>query len=197
MGFFRHSYRVIIFGLSCFFLSSAALAGQWELPQLMELMAQVPASRASFTEKKYLAMLNAPLVLSGNLTYVRPARIEKQVLVPYEERFVVDGDTLTLENRAKGQKRVLALQSNPVAWAFVESMRATMAGDAATLRRFYQARLEGGRRQWLLSLEPRDSQMAGYVQTIKIGGAENRITSIEIQEAGGDRSVMTVTGDTP
>ncbi|HVS26598.1 MAG TPA: LolA-related protein [Burkholderiales bacterium] len=174
------------------FLSQAASAGQadWDLPQLMQSMAQVESSRARFTEEKHLAILTAPLTSSGTLAYSRPGFIEKQVLAPYEERMTADGDVLMIEK--KGERRSLALQNYPIAWAFVESIRATLAGDLALLQRFYRIALEGGRQEWRLTLEPLDAQMARYVQTIKIGGAENCIQSVEILETGGDRSVMAI-----
>ena len=93
----------------------------WDLSQLMSLMAQVPTIRANFIEKKYMAVLTSPLTLSGTLFYSRPGYLEKHVLLPYEERFLVDGDNLTLENKSKSQKRTLALKNYPVAWAFVGS----------------------------------------------------------------------------
>lgn len=159
----------------------------------MQRMAETPASRARFTEKKYSSLTKTPLVSSGTLSYTRPDRIAKQVQAPQEESLSVDGDVLTIENKSKNQRHSLTLQSYPVIWAFVESLRATLSGNLSSLQRFYKIRLDGGQQSWLLWLEPTDAQMAGYVQSILIRGADNRIASIEIHEAGGDRSVMAIT----
>lgn len=163
----------------------------WDVPQLMERMAQVPSSTANFTETRYLAVLTEPLELSGTLAYSRPGRIEKHVLIPYDERMVVDRDNFTLEK--DGKTRSFALQSHPVAWAFVESIRATLAGDMALLQRFYRTVLQGSKQAWWLTLEPQDAQTAGYVQLITISGSDNRVNKVEILEANGDKSVMTIT----
>ena len=48
---------------------------------------------------------------------------------------MVDGDKLTLENRAR-QRRTFALQDYPVLWGFVESIRATLGGDIGSARAF-------------------------------------------------------------
>lgn len=176
------------------FFALAARADEpalWDLPQLMARMAQVESSQASFSEKKYLAVLTVPLELSGTLSYVRPGRLEKRVLEPYAERVEVDGDTLLVEK--KNKRRSLALQNHPVIWAFVESMRATLAGDLPALQRFYRTRFTGGRENWLLVLEPLESGMAGYVERIAIEGEEQHVRRVEIVEAGGDRSVMSIT----
>jgi hypothetical protein len=80
-------------------------------------------------------------------------------------------------------------------WAFVESFRSTLAGDLATLKRFYRVRLEGNETQWQLELKPTEPNMQAIVTEIRIGGSRNRISSIEVTESQGNRSVMTITGD--
>lgn len=164
----------------------------WRLPDLMALMAQVPAAQEAFTERKYMDVLVEPIVLTGDLSYRRPDRIERHVRRPYEERLIVEGDRLTVET-LDGQKH-LALHRHPVIWGFVESIRSTLTGDEATLRRIYDVRLEGDRRRWTLTLTPRDKKLADYVTSIKIGGAGHRIFRVETREADGDRSVMTIHG---
>jgi outer membrane lipoprotein-sorting protein len=165
----------------------------WDLAQLMTAMAGVKETRDTFTESKAMAVLTAPLELSGTLAYMRPNHIEKHVRTPYEEHLVVEGEMLTLTNK-DGQKRI-ALRKYPMIRAFVESIRATLAGDAGALRRFYHVTLAGERRQWVLTLKPLEPQLAEYVRFIKVAGMENRLTRIDIQEAGGDSSVMMIQGD--
>lgn len=165
-------------------------ASDWKIDDLMALMAKVPSTEAPYTERKYLAILKEPLLLSGTLSYSRPDRIEKRVLKPYVERFAVDGDTVTFENQTK--KRSFALRSNPVIWAFVESIRATLAGDRKALQRFYRTDLRGTREQWTLNLDPLDAQMAEQVSTIQLSGSGNRVSEVIVYEPGGDKSVMEI-----
>ena len=161
-----------------------------DVPQLMELMAQVTSRQDTFTETKTVSMLTQPLVLKGTLSYARPDRVEKHVLTPYEEHVVVQGDQLTLANR-EGTKRV-GVKSHPLIWSFIEAIRASLAGDVATLRRFYHVKLEGTREQWILTLRPLDQQAAEYLTSIRLNGDRNRLTAVEIQETGGDHSVMKI-----
>lgn len=169
-----------------------AVAQDFALTDLMTLMAEVPSTTSRFTEKKYLAILKEPLTLTGTLTYKHPDFIEKQVTAPYEERFTVSGDSVTFENKAKNQKRNFSLDSNPVIRAFVDSIRATLAGDAKTLQHFYRADLKGTAKAWVLDLEPLDAQMAERVSTIRLSGTHNAVSEVVVFEPGGDKSVMTI-----
>ena len=98
---------------------------------------------------------------------------------------MLDQDKLTLEYPDRGQRRVLALQNYPVVWAFVESIRSTLAGDYQTLNRFYRASVAGSEEQWRLSLKPVEPKMQSVVQEIRIGGSHNRLRTIEITRDAG------------
>jgi outer membrane lipoprotein-sorting protein len=175
--------------------AGAVCAEEWTLALLMKRMAEIPAAQARFTETRHVAILTAPLETRGRLSYTRPDRISKHVLAPFEERISVEGDTLTVENSARGAPRSTPVQSNPVLWGLVESLRATLAGDQALLQRFYRVALTGTRAAWHLTLEPVDPQIGKHLHSIRIGGADSQIGSIEIREANGDRSIMAVQRD--
>jgi outer membrane lipoprotein-sorting protein len=188
--------RVLI-GMLAMAAGTPAAAADWGVEQLMRELAQVKTARAKFVERKHLAILNAPLESSGTLIYTAPGRLEKHTLAPRQESLVLERDRLTLENKERNQRRTFALQDHPVIWAFVESIRSTLAGDLATLGRFYQVTLDGSERQWRLTLKPVEPDMQNVVSEIRIGGSRNRIGTIEIIETQGDRSVMTIAGDAP
>ncbi len=186
-----------LIGMLALAAGAPADAADWDVEQLMREFAQVQSARAKFVERKHMAILSAPLESSGTLIYTAPGRLEKHTLAPRQESLVLERDRLTLENKERKQRRTFALQDYPVVWAFVESIRSTLAGDLATLSRFYQVSLDGGERQWRLTLKPVEAEMRNVVSEIRIGGSRNRISTIEILEAQGDRSVMTITGDAP
>jgi hypothetical protein len=186
--------------LLCAVLSAAALAqsgepAAWDVERLMQELRQVKSDKARFTERKDIAILNGPLESSGTLVYVAPAHLEKRTLAPRPESLVLDGDRLTLESGARKQSRTFALQEYPAIWAFVESIRSTLAGDLPTLNRFYQVSLDGGERRWSLTLKPVEPKMRDVVSEIRIGGSRNRIGTVEIVEGNGDRSLMTIARD--
>jgi hypothetical protein len=166
---------------------------RWGLPELMQELRAVKSAHGKFVERKYLAALSAPLELSGTLAYTAPGRLEKRTVQPRAERLLLEGNTLTVEDQKR--RRSYALEQNPPIWAFVESIRSTLAGDLETLNRFYDVRLEGERSAWRLTLRPSEPSMQSMVSEIRIGGRGAWLEAIEVLDAGGDRSVMTITRD--
>lgn len=167
----------------------------WGIERLMQELARVKASRATFVERRHLAILTAPVESSGTLVYRAPDRLEKHTTAPRPESLVLAGEELTIENRELDQRRTLVLRDYPLVRAYVESIRSTLAGDLATLTRFYQVALDGSERRWLLTLKPSEPAMLEVVSEIRISGERAWISAIEIVEAGGDRSVMSITRD--
>jgi outer membrane lipoprotein-sorting protein len=168
----------------------AADAPAWDFAQLMAQLAQVQTSRARYTELRHVAMLKQPLELSGTLSYSRPARIEKIQTRPVREIVRLDGETLTVER--EGRTRSVTLRNSPLVGTLVESLRATLAGDAGELQRLFSVSMEGPKERWILKLTPREIDVAGLVAEIGISGSGPRVGRIEIQEPSGDRSVMTI-----
>ena len=166
--------------------------GRWGLADLMRSLKTVDSSTARFSERKELAILNEPLESSGTLIYRAPGRLEKHTLTPERESLVLDRDELVLESAERGWKKSFALREHPVVWAFVESIRSTLAGDLATLQRFYDVKLKGIESRWQLTFVPREPDMKALVDEILISGSRTSISRIEIRETGGDRSVMTI-----
>ncbi len=164
------------------------------LEPLMAALAKNGPGTVRFTETKSSALLKAPIESSGTLTYAAPARLEKRTLAPRDERFAVDGDTVLIESAARSRLE-LRLADYPAIRAFVESIRGTLAGDLAALRRYYRVEVDGTWSDWRLHLLPSDPQMAELVQKVLIGGTGGEVRRIEILEASGDRSVMTITKD--
>ena len=76
----------------------AADGTEWTLSRLTGLFTQVPVRRAYFVETHHSALFKQPLKTEGELTFTAPSQVEKRVLVPFEERYLADGDTLIVEN---------------------------------------------------------------------------------------------------
>ena len=175
-----------------FALAARPARADWGLPQLMALLSRHGSGKASFVEKKYIALLDKPVESSGELLYRAPDRLEKRTLAPKPEAMVLQGDTLTLE-RGAGRPIVLSLQQYPELAAFTESIRATLAGDRQALERVYAVSLDGDEAHWTLTLRPLDERMARAVERIVIGGSRGEVLRVEIDQADRDRSVMTIT----
>jgi hypothetical protein len=75
---------------------------------------------------------------------------------------------------------------------WVESVRATLAGDRQALHRYFRVRATGQMAAWTLELTPFDNDLADVVNRIVITGTQDRLNRIEIEERGGDRSLMVI-----
>ncbi len=189
--------RIALLLLTLWLCATPSLADEWGLPQLMQGFARVQNSQGKFVERKFLSVLNKPLESSGTLSFQAPGRLEKHTLVPNAEDLVLDQGVLTIDSKARNIRRTLVVQEYPAVWAFVESIRSTLAGDLPTLERFYMIKLEGDAAKWRMQLLPRERQTREMVREIIIAGRENRVTSIEMRESNGDHSTMTVVEKAP
>src|SRR3569832_2520346 len=88
----------------CIMLQPAASwAAEWNIDQLMQSLAKNKVGRATFVEKKYIAMLARPVESSGELSYAAPDHLEKRTLRPQPEKIVHDSGTLHNENGSMKQ----------------------------------------------------------------------------------------------
>ncbi|WP_321788412.1 outer membrane lipoprotein carrier protein LolA [Burkholderia pyrrocinia] len=169
--------------------AQAADAGSaWNLDRLMSTLAQHKSGRATFTETKYLSIATQPVESSGELVFVAPDHLEKHTLSPKPEHLVVDGDMLTVERN--NRKYTLALARYPELGAFIDSIRATLAGNRFALEQVYKVALAGRGDDWTLTLTPLDSRMLKVVSTITLDGTRDMLRSVAIRQADGDHSVM-------
>ena len=156
---------------------------------------QVKTSRAHFVERRILKMLSEPLESSGTLVYVAPDKLQKTTLRPKPERLTVDRDKLTIEGGPEEHSRTVSLQDYPEIGAFVESIRATLAGDLPGLSRFYALSLSGDAGSWQLLLAPKEKKLQEMVRFIRFSGSNNTIHKVETLEGDGDVSEMTIVED--
>jgi hypothetical protein len=168
----------------------AGAAPALDVPALMQLLAGAPDAQVPFVERKYSALLSEPLVSRGTLSFRRPDVVEKIVLSPRPERFRIEGDELVLTR--EGRTRRVRLSSEPLVAAFAAGLRGVLSGNAALLAEHYTMALEGTPAGWRLALTPRDGETARYVERLVVTGRAERIATLEVIEASGDRAVLTV-----
>lgn len=165
-------------------------AADWSIDQLMQSLALTRTDRATFTEKKYIAMLERPVESSGELVYNAPDRLEKRTIKPKPESMILERGTLTIERGR--QKHRLQLQEQPELAAFIDSIRGTLAGDRKALEQNFHLSLNGSFDQWTLLLVPVDKKMLAVVERIRMTGVRDAVRSIEVAQADGDRSLMLI-----
>ena len=176
--------------LALMLLAVISHAAAWDIDQLMRGLAQTHSSRASFVEKKFIAMLDRPVESSGELVYTAPDRLEKRTLKPKPESMILERGILVIERGR--QKHRLQMQDYPELAAFIDSIRGTLAGDRKALERNYRLSLDGTAEHWTLQLLPLDEKMQAVVKRIRIAGVRDAVRSIEVTQADGDSSLMLI-----
>jgi hypothetical protein len=172
----------------------AATTGAGDLDQVMGLLAMRQHGRVEFIEQHFLAVLKRPIESSGELRYDAPDRLEKRTLKPRAETLVLTGGVLTVE-RAHS-RRAMDLHAYPQVLPFVESIRATLAGDRGALERVFRLEFAGSVSRWTLTLAPLESKVKQSVSQVRIEGAGDQLLKVEIRQPDGDRSLMTLRAST-
>jgi hypothetical protein len=185
------------FGRQCFaglcaalLLASVARSEENDLDQLMQLLAARRHGEVSFVEQHFMKLTKHPVESLGELIYEAPDRLEKHTVEPRPETLTVAGSVLTVER--KGHSHVIDLKSYPAVVPFVEGIRATLAGDLASLQRVFTVDFAGELTRWALTLTPRDPEVARTVARVRIDGMRDTLLTVEILETDGDRSLMTL-----
>ena len=186
---------VLINILTFLIYSPISHAEQWNLELLMRNFEKTEQRISKFVEEKHFSILEHSLHLEGVLQYRAPNYLKKQVLRPHPHSFEIIGDIILIREKFQDEQRI-QLQDHPLIQAFVESFRATLAGDLVKLRRVYRTELSGTSQNWLLKLTPIERAMSVHINSVELQGSEYRIEQIIINETGGDYSVMTITGET-
>jgi hypothetical protein len=183
----RRALLLVLLGIAG---AAAAGAPAPLLDELLKLLAARQHGHVAFTEVQQLAVLERPLESSGELEYEAPERLVKRTLRPKAETLTLDHGVLSAQ---RGHRTyVLELRAYPQVVPFVESIRATLAGDRATLERLFNVGFDGTLAGWTLQLVPRDAALAAAVRDIRISGERAAIHTVEIRQSDGDRSLLTL-----
>ena len=180
--------RIVLYATTFLFVPGAASGDA--LDELLTRFRQQQHEHVTFTERYSAAALDRPLESSGELFYDAPDRLEKRTLHPRRQRLVVESGTLIIERRLK-QYRV-ALADYPRAAPYIDSIRATLAGDRPGLERVFRVELSSSDEDWTLLLAPLDTKVAADVATIRIQGAADAIRIVTMELTNGEQSVMTL-----
>ena len=161
------------------------------LDELMALLAQRKHGVASFEQNQFLSVLKRPAHSSGTLTYDAPDHLEQRTLEPRAQSAVLDHGVLTMQ--VGGHERQLRLQDYPQLAPMLDSILATLAGVRGTLERLFRLEFEGDLAHWRLLMRPLDTGLAAHVASIRVSGERDAVLEVEVQQADGDRSVMSIT----
>jgi outer membrane lipoprotein-sorting protein len=185
----RRAGLALLAGLALTLATAPAWAA-FDLTALMALLAQRKSGEARFTEERTVSSFDTPLRASGRLSFAAPDRFARFTEEPRAESMEVQGNTVVLKRG--NRTRQLALDAVPELSALAEAMRGTLNGDGVALQKHFRAEVSGGAAKWVLRLTPSDARLANTVRQIEMVGQGADVRSIDLQLAGGDRSLMLI-----
>lgn len=170
------------------------------LDQLMATLRRVRHVEARYIERRTLHALRTPIETRGTLRFDAPDELEKAsdpTPKGAADRMTIKGNRLTIDRGGGAAPVVLMLDEHPEIGALVDSIRATLSGDGAALRRIFEITLSGSVSHWQLVMQPRAPAQRAVLQWMRVSGYAERITAIDTQDSDGDRSEMTIVERTP
>ena len=152
------------------------------------MLGRPPLLRANFVQEKRAAALSRPIVSRGRLTVARDAGVIWRIEAPLSLSLAYRGDAL-VEVDSAGRRRVKKFSDNRAQAEVARVIRALLAADFGALRQHFDAQgtIEGAR--WQLELIPRSPQVAQFVQSLRISGAQHA-ERILVVESGGDSTLI-------
>jgi outer membrane lipoprotein-sorting protein len=140
--------------------------GAPELERLAGCLAKDGRVEVAFREERLVTSVDEMLESRGRLIYEPPARLEKIVEQPREERAVVEGDRMSVFDAEGNEVATFDLAERPGLKASFDAVRALLKGDAAALQARFEVALSADADgsapgAWDMRLSPKGDD-AGY-----------------------------------
>ncbi len=156
---------------------------------LIAALGQPAPAHTAFAEARFLKMLDRPLVVSGQLSWLGGDKLERRVDQPRPETATIADGEVT-QQRDGGRPRHFSLKRAPQLQVLLDSFVALLSGDAARLQQAFEISQSGDAEgAWTLTLVPRDPRVVKTVASIRIDGMGDQSRCMHMQEADGDLAV--------
>ncbi len=155
---------------------------------IASLKRPAPASMP-FTEIRFSALLEQPLVARGELKYLAADHLERFVADPYKERTIIRGESVRVERH--GEKlRTFSLNRAPELKGLLLAFSGLLTGEAASVERHFEITAVGNQDRWSLELTPLDARARKQMQGLTMIGTSDEPSCLLMHGAGGAHSVM-------
>lgn len=138
---------------------------------------------------RFVSVLRQPLVLRGRLHYGGPDALGKDVDQPYRETTAIKDGAVDVQ-RAGRPAQHFSLERAPELQALLAAFGALLAGDAATLARYYAIEAHENGSRFTLTLTPRGADLARHLRAVVVDGRGGEPACFTMQQSDGDASVM-------
>lgn len=135
-----------------------------------------------------MEVLDKPLVVSGELSWLGGDRLQRRVLAPTKETATIADGEVTQEREGK-KPRSFSLKRAPQLKVLLDSFVALLAGDPTALSQSFDVKLSRGAQRWTLALTPLDARVAKQISAIHVYGAGTEAACMRMDEGDGDTSI--------
>ena len=164
-----------------------------DLDKLFALFTSQGERRTAFVERRHSVLFRNPPETRGTLHFKPPTLLEREVTSPRRERVRIEGENVTLwteDENGKVVERKASLATIPQLANLVLTIRSTLAGDLATLRKMFRVTLQAPLPKWRVELTPIDEPVANAVSMITMSGDRGEVERIQFTETSGDRTEL-------
>ncbi len=165
-----------------------------QAPGLAQAFTGVTTLRAAFTDRKEIALLDAPLVSKGHLFYQRPDRLHMVTESPSRQAVTLAGTKVKVVQKDLGREQAMDLSASDIAKAVVSNILLVLGGRIDELTQLYRCSAEAEADAWHLSLIPLKEPMSKVIRRMDVRMArDGTLREVRVEELGGDASTMTFT----
>jgi hypothetical protein len=169
-------------------MGTAAAEGEGAAQALIASLGRPAPAHTAFAEARFMKVLDQPLVVSGELSWLGGDRLERRVERPNQEvSTIADGEVT--QQREGRKPRSFSLKRAPQLQVLLDSFVALLGGDASRLNQAFDVGVEHRADRWTLTLTPRDARVAKAIARIQIDGEGKEPRCMRMEEADGDLSV--------
>ena len=155
---------------------------------LIQRLEKPAPATIEFKELRFSALLEQPLVVSGELRYVAEDHLERFVRQPYREKTIIRGESVRVAR--DGEKlRTFALKRAPELKALLSAFGARLTGNSATGEQEFELSAHAEGERWELTLVPRDTRARQHIPQLIVMGFENEPSCLIMGKAGDSQSV--------
>ena len=170
-------------------LPTSAVADDWGLEVLLQLLASESRPEVAFVEERDVELLQTRTRAEGRMRFDPPDTYVRELHSPYHQRLTIAGEEVIVEE--DGEERHRLHRDDDAGLAALARLMAALYGqaDADELADYFRIGLSGERGEWRLVLTPSEARARQRIERITLFGSGGRVERTEVREASGDRSV--------
>jgi hypothetical protein len=171
-------------------LHAAGALGAPDGADIIKRLARPYPASVAFVEARFSALLEMPIVVSGELGYEGADSLTRHVTQPYEETTTIHGEAVRVE-RADQTPRTFSLHRAPELRGLLTGMTGLLSGNDVLIAAHFQVTTSTTPNDaWRIDLAPTDGRIQKRLSDITVTGAGSEPHCFVIRDTQGGASVM-------